>query len=253
MYLLPIAIAAWFVGARTGHAFCLVSVVIWFAVNSDVERGSSWQVASWNIGLRLAMFLFVALLVGTARDLLESERHRSRIDELTGVLNARAFYEVMSRELERARRSRRPLSVAYIDLDDFKAMNDRYGHAAGDELLRTFARCAKETVRTLDTIARLGGDEFAILLPDTDGEGALGAIARFRERTSAIDGAPIGYSVGVITCDDDRPTSVDSVIQRADTLMYTAKRLGKNRYVHARFADALDGLPSGVTESADKL
>jgi diguanylate cyclase (GGDEF)-like protein len=252
MYLLPIAIAAWFVGARTGRVFCLASVIIWFAVNSDAERGSSWQVTSWNIGLRLAMYLFVAMLVGTARDLLESERQRSRVDELTGVLNARAFYEVLSRELERARRSHRPLSVAYIDLDDFKAMNDRYGHAAGDELLRTFARCAKETVRTLDTVARLGGDEFAILLPETDGEGALGAIARFRERTSAIDGAPIGYSIGLITCDDDRPTSVDSVIQRADTLMYTAKRLGKNRHVHARFADALDVLPSRLTDSADK-
>jgi diguanylate cyclase (GGDEF)-like protein len=194
----------------------------------------------------------VAMLVGAARDLLESERLRSRIDELTGVLNARAFYEVVSRELERSRRSHRPLSVAYIDLDDFKAMNDRYGHAAGDELLRAFARCARQTVRNIDSIARLGGDEFALLMPETDSEGALGAIVRFRERTSAIDGAPIGYSVGVVTCDDDRPLSADAIIQRADTLMYTAKRLGKNRYVHARFADALDILPSRQADSADK-
>ncbi len=252
MYVLPVAIAAWLVGARAGRVFCLASVIVWFAVNFEGETGWSWQAAAWNVGVRLAMFLFVAMLVGTARDLLESERQRSRVDELTGVLNSRAFYEVMSRELERVRRTRRPLSVAYVDLDDFKAMNDRYGHAAGDELLRTFARCAKESVRALDTVARLGGDEFAILLPETDSEGALGAITRFRERTSAIDGAPIGYSIGVVTCDDDRPTSVDSVIQRADTLMYSAKRLGKNRCVHARFADALDVPPSRVTDSADK-
>ena len=251
MYLVPVVAAAWFVGPAFARLLSASSAAVWFSLNFEAEKGSSLGITIWNVGIRLALYLFVAMLVGAARDLLEAERRRSRIDDLTGVLNSRAFNEVMTRELERMRRTSRPLSVAYIDLDDFKNMNDRFGHAAGDEALRSFARRAMQTIRKLDAMARLGGDEFAILMPETDGDGAAAAVARFRDCMQAIDDAPIGFSMGVITCDELGGVSADAILQRADTLMYTAKRLGKNRYVHARFSEAVGVLPPPPPKAAD--
>jgi diguanylate cyclase (GGDEF)-like protein len=253
MYLMPVVAAAWFVGPVFARLLSVASAGVWFSLNFEAEKGSSPGVAAWNIGIRLALYLFVAMLVGAAHSLLESERYRSRIDDLTGILNFRAFHEEMTREVQRMRRTNRPLSVAYIDLDDFKETNDRFGHAAGDEFLRSFAHCAMQTIRTLDSMARLGGDEFAILMPETDREGAAAAVARFRDHMSAMGSTPIGFSMGVVTCDPPEPVSADAILQRADTLMYTAKRLGKNRYVHACFSDAGDVFPPPPAKTASRL
>lgn len=249
MYVLPVAASAWFVGTRSGFAMSVAGTLLWFSLNFPVERGSTWAIGAWNVSLRLAMLLFVATVVGAARDLLEAERERSRTDSLTEVLNARAFYEVMHREIARTRRYRRPLSLAYLDLDDFKVINDRLGHAAGDELLRKFARCVRQTMRSIDTVGRLGGDEFVVLMPETGSEGAVGAVHRLAENAWAPGHAPVSVSIGILTCDDPVPESVDEIVHRADTLMYTAKRLGKRRFIQGRFSDVTP-LPTRETSEA---
>lgn len=250
IYILPIAAASWFVGSRAGTAISIVSAAVWLALNLPIERGSTWLIGTWNVSVRLAMFLFVAAVVGSARGLLDAERLRSRVDALTGVLNARAFYETVHREIDRTHRFARPMSVAYIDLDDFKEINDRFGHAVGDQVLRSFAQTLKQSMRSIDTVARLGGDEFVVLMPETDTEGAMGAIQRLTERVSSIDGLPVGESIGIVTCDDPVPASIDEIIRRADTLMYTAKRLGKRRFIQGHYTDVIDSLPSRQTADA---
>lgn len=249
VYVLPVAAMAWFVGTRSGAMMSLAGTILWFSLNFPVEHGSTRIVGAWNFTLRLAMLLFVSVVVGGARDLLETERERSRTDGLTAVLNARAFYEAMQREIARTRRYHRPLSIAYLDLDDFKVINDRMGHAAGDDLLRRFAFCIKRTMRSIDTVGRLGGDEFVVLMPETGTEGAVGAVHRLTENAGTPEELPVSVSIGILTCDDPVPESIDEIIQRADTLMYTAKRLGKHRFIQGRFSDVAP-LPTRETAEA---
>jgi diguanylate cyclase (GGDEF)-like protein len=134
------------------------------------------------------------------------------------------------RELGRAERSGKPLSVAYIDVDDFKTVNDRLGHQAGDALLVSVALTLQESVRTFDCIARLGGDEFIVLMPEIDQEGARVVVERIRRMLDEIfrEGHwSSTLSVGLVTF-VSVPASIDEIIKAADDLMYSAKKGGKN-------------------------
>ncbi|MCW2235696.1 diguanylate cyclase [Azospirillum canadense] len=156
------------------------------------------------------------------------------VDPLTAVWNRRHFLELAGAELGRARRHGRRLSVFLLDLDHFKAVNDGYGHAAGDEVLRVAVSRAREALRTSDQIARFGGEEFAILLPETDLAGAHVVAERVR---AAIAGAPVAVegravpitgSLGVAEWDGAEP-SIEQTLRRADTALYDAKQAGRNR------------------------
>ncbi|MBP2295950.1 diguanylate cyclase [Azospirillum rugosum] len=156
------------------------------------------------------------------------------VDPLTAVWNRRHFLELAGAELGRARRHGRRLSVFLLDLDHFKAVNDGYGHAAGDEVLRVAVSRAREALRTSDQIARFGGEEFAILLPETDLAGAHVVAERVR---AAIAGAPVAVegraipitgSLGVAEWDGVEP-SIEQTLRRADTALYDAKQAGRNR------------------------
>jgi diguanylate cyclase (GGDEF)-like protein len=158
----------------------------------------------------------------------------ARTDPLTGAANGRTFYEAASSEVERAGRTCQPLTLAYLDLDNFKQLNDQLGHAAGDAALVHVVQAIHPNMRTYDVLARLGGDEFALLLPETDGDGASSLLARLQQMLSqdlARAGWPVTLSVGAITF--LRPGGdVDLMIQRVDALMYRAKRKGKGRVEH---------------------
>jgi diguanylate cyclase (GGDEF)-like protein len=164
----------------------------------------------------------------------------ARTDPLTGAANGRTFYESVATESERAMRTGRPLTLAYLDLDNFKQLNDRLGHAAGDAALIGLVGLIRPALRMLDILARLGGDEFALLLPETDGEGAVALLSRLqgvitREMDQA--GLPITLSVGAVTF--LKPFwDVDLMVQQVDALMYTAKHRGKNRIEHATVQSA---------------
>jgi diguanylate cyclase len=148
----------------------------------------------------------------------------SRTDALTGLKNRRAFAEELSREISRARRQRRPLAALYIDVDDFKRLNDCEGHARGDEALTAVAGAMTDMLRDVDVAARLGGDEFCVLLPDTDGPEAAGVAARLQERVRAT--CPVTVSVGTATLEDSDIAEPDALMRRADLEMYRNKHGG---------------------------
>ncbi len=171
--------------------------------------------------------------VEQARRALQQQAWR---DELTGLDNRRRFAELALREIDRSRRIRQPLVVALLDIDDFKRVNDRHGHGAGDELLASVARAAAGALRSTDLSARWGGEEFAMLLLDTSAEDALPVLERVRSAVLALP--PIGsgasafrvtVSVGVATLKADE--SFESLVDRADRAMYLAKQNGKDRVV----------------------
>jgi len=145
----------------------------------------------------------------------------SRTDALTGLQNRRAFREELVRELSRARRQRRPLAALYIDVDDFKQLNDREGHARGDEALAAVAAALIATLREIDIAARLGGDEFCLLLPDTDLAGAAAVAARLREQVRAT--CPVTVSIGTAALEEGDSANPDALIERADAEMYRDK------------------------------
>ena len=170
---------------------------------------------------------------GKLQAALESEKNLSRVDFLTGIPNRRMFYQALTLEGKRSRRYGRPITLIYIDVDNFKYLNDQFGHATGDELLKTIGTTLETTVRSTDMAARLGGDEFAVLLPETDEPSAGVIVAKLRQNLEAAIGPkgwPVTFSFGVVTF----PIALDSteeMIKRADEFMYEAKRGGKSAVV----------------------
>jgi diguanylate cyclase (GGDEF)-like protein len=158
----------------------------------------------------------------------------SETDPLTQTLNRRKFMEVAERELALAERHCYPTSVVLIDFDDFKQVNDRYGHAAGDHALVSTINVMKEMIRESDILARFGGEEFILLLPHTVREGAHSLAKRMLERVAAAiieveEGQlNITLSAGVVTCETSR-TPLDVMMSRADELLYESKQNGRNR------------------------
>lgn len=155
-------------------------------------------------------------------------------DELTGVANRRSFFERGATEFARARRSGQALSLVMVDIDHFKQVNDRWGHAAGDAVLMNLCACAQAELREVDLFARFGGEEFAALLPDTTLAGATVLAERLRARVAAQvttwEGEAIRYtlSAGVATL-GSHDASVETLLRRADDALYAAKRAGRDR------------------------
>lgn len=168
---------------------------------------------------------------------LEQMSELVREDQLTGSLNRRGLEDVFEREIARADRKATPLCIAMLDLDDFKKINDKYGHSAGDEALIHLVRVIKDTLRTMDVIARFGGEEFLIVLPDTGLDEAILTITRVqRELTKQIfmhnhTRLLMTFSAGVALRKEQEDQQ--SLIKRADTALYSAKKAGKNRVIAA--------------------
>ena len=182
------------------------------------------------LGNRVFTFLIVVGLTVPLRQLYDQEQRTSRIDFLTKLLNRMALYELIGTELARNMRSGNPFSVAYIDCDNFKDVNDRFSHEEGDMLLRASAKAMKRSLRATDAVARLGGDEFVVLLPDTGRETALEIINRLRDELDKLMEEchwPVTFSVGLGVF--NRPgLSPEEIIHSCDTLMYMVKDHHKN-------------------------
>lgn len=229
-YLAPVSLAAWYAGRRAGIAIAAMSCASWYA--ADIASGSSYShhvIPVWNAFVRLGFFLTVSLLLTALRDHLQIERQLARTDGLTGLYGRRAFEDRLEHDLALARRHGSPLTVAYVDLDNFKAVNDTRGHAEGDRVLRAAGEVLKNAVRLTDTAARLGGDEFALVLPDTDDRGARQVMANLVHDMQAAFAAGkwnVTCSVGVVTFLEPAASAAKAVAA-ADALMYEVKRKGK--------------------------
>lgn len=231
LYLAPIAFSTWTVGLVPGVALSLVASVASTTADLVARHGAPLHPAimAWNLVIQLGVYLALVLLLSGFRSRLEGEQLLARTDTLTQVANRRAFIEAVELELERARRSARPLTLAYVDCDGFKFINDALGHAAGDALLVVVAQTLRSSTRAVDAVARLGGDEFGLLLPETDGPTAQALVGRLRGTllaAMAAHGWKVGFSIGAATFVTPA-ASVDQMMARADELMYEAKRTAK--------------------------
>jgi diguanylate cyclase (GGDEF)-like protein len=187
--------------------------------------------ALWNLGNELAVFMAIVFVTHYGRLLLDQLAAQTRRDLLTGAFNTRGVLEAFERERSRALRLATPLTLAFIDLDNMKRVNDELGHAEGDEMLRVLASSVLTSIRETDVFGRVGGDEFALILPDTDENEAVKAVQRLRAVVNrrTHDRSPyISISVGIITFRRDPPEAADA-LRAADSLMYVAKRAGGNR------------------------
>jgi diguanylate cyclase (GGDEF)-like protein len=185
-----------------------------YAVVLSVGPSVDNPVTAW-----MATFGSSAVLCGVTISLVNVLRRTSREDVLTGLANRRAWDDRLDEELERARRSKTALSLALIDVDNFKAVNDRDGHPAGDRLLRDFANGWRETIRgSGDFLARLGGDEFGLLAPSTNDMGIQRVAKRLHETTPG----GVSCSIGVVTWDGTETAA--ELFRRVDEAMYRAKR-----------------------------
>jgi diguanylate cyclase (GGDEF)-like protein len=161
----------------------------------------------------------------------------AELDELTGSFNRRSIMRMLDEAITRAQRTRTPCSIALIDLDWFKRINDVYGHPTGDEVLRTFAITVFANIRSIDKFGRYGGEEFLLVLPDTPNEEATRLVNRLREIIASLDwsafssGMQVTISAGVATLAPDQ--SAETVLRRADNALYAAKAKGRNRTANA--------------------
>ena len=227
-YLGPIALAAWYVGRWPGVCIAALSCIGWYIADAE-HQYASLSIQIWNAMVRLEVFLVFALVLRSLRDHVLEERLLARTDSLTELFGRRAFLETLEHDLALAQRRNGAISLAYIDLDEFKTVNDTYGHLEGDRLLRTIGRVLRHSARRTDTAARLGGDEFALILPDTDSDGAHEVVRNLRkkfEEAFLSTGFKISCSIGVVTC-VDATLSPERAIAAADELMYHVKRTGK--------------------------
>lgn len=169
----------------------------------------------------------------------EALREQATHDGLTGLLNRNAILEMLHKELARTAREGHPVSLLMVDLDRFKNINDTYGHAAGDAVLRESARRMRDAVRTYDSVGRYGGEEFLIVLPGCDGESALTQAERVREtfaRSPFVTGAhslPVTCSIGASSRTHASTADGDALLREADVAMYGAKDEGRDRVVLA--------------------
>ncbi len=238
-YLLPVSLASWSLGKTPGRMMALLSALIVQAGQLLGGGESSAPLILWNTAVRLGVFLVVANLISEFRHLLKHQTELSRTDSLTGILNRRAFHEAGDTEVDRMRRYGRPLTLAFMDVDNFKAVNDASGHAVGDALLVCVAECLESQLRSTDLVARLGGDEYGILLPETGQAAAQKVLPRLQEtllREMARSKWPVTFSVGVVTCTAP-PASMEHLVHLADQLMYAAKRRGKNCVEYTLYPD----------------
>ena len=238
-YLLPIAAAAWWGGFAHGILLAVASVIAWHVVEIQQHAHMRLGVSLWNGVVRFCFFVITSSLLTRLRVAMRREQAMARTDPLTGAANARTFYEIAQMELSRVSRTGRPFTMAYLDVDNFKAVNDRLGHAAGDTLLVRLAETIRLHTRGQDLLARLGGDEFALLLPETDSDGAKASLTKLRENlVQAMAGSDllVTYSIGAATFLRP-PADVDAMVRRVDALMYVVKRRGKDQIHHEIVTD----------------
>lgn len=234
LYSVPILLSSRYCGRVEGIIVAVGAAASWFVFNILYSHPeASGAILSWNAFNRVGVFALIAYTVTLQAKLrisLEREKLRANTDSLTGLLNKGAFRDRVEGEMNRARRYHHPISLAFIDLDNFKHVNDTQGHARGDKLLQDVAETIVLTIRNTDLVARVGGDEFSVFLPETDEREVRMAIEKLVKALDIMtsqSGWQVTASIGVVTCTEVNDT-YDELLGKADKLMYAAKEKGKN-------------------------
>jgi diguanylate cyclase (GGDEF)-like protein len=232
LYFIPLALAGWRLGRMGASIASLLATLLWVGIlYSDGGEYTHTHVILINFVTQGATFFTMSLLVAVLSNALRNERSQGATDALTGLRNRRAFVDQANMALALCRRYKHPVGLAYIDLDNFKSVNDALGHAKGDALLQKFGALISASLRATDIAARIGGDEFVVLLPETNAESAFTFCERLRHTLEAsIDFRALNVtaSIGVVV-DDPASESIEELLKQADAQMYRAKGGGKNR------------------------
>ncbi len=227
---------------------CKIPVVMVSASNEDESVVKALDLGAHDFVSKPIVYSVLSARMRSALRLVQAKKELEKVnqelerlasqDPLTDVYNRRHFYSLSEAEFAKANRHNHPLSILMIDVDMFKMVNDTYGHPAGDQALRSLSECCREAKRSSDVLGRIGGEEFALTCPNTNLEGALNLAERIRQgcekQVIRSNGSSfcITLSIGV-TEYSDSDTHLDQTLQRADHLLYEAKKQGRNCSVAA--------------------
>ena len=230
-YLGPILFVTWAANLRAGQFLSILSSFTLIGVQIAAGLEYSHPVFYFlNTAVRTAIYFILTDLVDRLKKTQKKEQLAARTDFVTGVANRRYFQELLETEIERIRRYPHPITVVYMDMDNFKQVNDLFGHKIGDEVLRSIASELKSQLRKTDAIARLGGDEFALLLPSArlaEAEVVISKVRATLAEEMRQRNWPVTFSIGAVVCLAP-PHSADQIIDMADGLMYEVKNSTKN-------------------------
>lgn len=224
--ILPVVAVAWFVNKRQGLAYSVLAAIVWVVADFQAGKQFSADWVPWVNGLtRFGVYALVAYLTSSLHEVLIHECELARHDPLSGLLNRRAFFEVGNSETVRAKRYGHALGIVFLDLDDFKALNDARGHEVGDMAIKAVSGALQQILRASDSAGRLGGDEFAVVLPEINFQASNDAGHKIAHAiNAALKGFhPVSVSIGIAWFErvlDDFPT----MLATADGVMYEVKK-----------------------------
>lgn len=230
-YLIPIYLTVWYANPTLGLSTAILSSITWLAADILAGRQYSHPVFYfWNTLIRLSFFIIVTYLVSELHKSQKTIEALASTDYVTGTTNARHFNKILGIELNRSNRYKRPFTLVYLDLDNFKDVNDKFGHAEGDELIKSIADELKRQIRKTDVVSRLGGDEFAILFLEAGQQDVEAIMSKIQIHLAEqlIHKYPfVTFSAGAVTY-MATPNSIAETIKIADDLMYSVKNSTKN-------------------------
>lgn len=241
-YLFPIFAMTWFWGMRWGIITMVISIGAWYlADHSGLILTYDQKAIVWNAGVKTGFFLLFLYFLNLIKLQEDRLQRLAGLDALTGLANRRSFYETAYMEIHKSRRFASIFTIVYIDVDDFKKINDTYGHNAGDAVLRVIANTMRQNTRIVDLVTRMGGDEFVILFPETNAEDAKPAVEKIRkmlDQSMQDHHWPVTFSIGVVTFNQP-PLSLDVMLEMVDHAMYSVKKAAKNNILYEQSGDML--------------
>jgi diguanylate cyclase (GGDEF)-like protein len=230
-YLLPVGLAAWFIGRRSALILSVLSAITWYGSNAMAGQTYTHAFISyWNTAVWFGILVIFSYLLSGLKKTVEREEEVSIADTVTGLMTSNAFYQIASAELLRAKRYKRPYTLAIIDIDRYKQVKKHLGQAGGDLLLRTMADTLKDRLRNTDIIARLGEDEFVALLPETNHSSGSAVISKLQSqllKTMEKQQWEVTFSIGAVTyCIYWIPLT--EALQQTKKMMQSVKDKGGN-------------------------
>jgi diguanylate cyclase (GGDEF)-like protein len=230
-YLAPILLMTWTANIKVGQSLSLLSALTLIGIQIVAGREYSHPIFYFlNTLVRIAIYVTLTYLVDKLKKAQQKAELAARTDFVTGLANRRYFHELLETEIERIHRYPHPITLVYMDMDNFKQVNDLFGHKIGDQVLRYVASELKSQLRKTDIIARLGGDEFALLLPSAslpESEVVISKVRTHLAEEMRQRNWPVTFSMGAVICMAP-PYSAEQIIDKADKLMYEVKNSAKN-------------------------